>query len=87
MKRALRALGFAGILALAGCGTISNLGDRPKIFGGVREDARSLTQGGPCWSPMGCLDMPFSLALDIVVLPFTAIYELAHPADPDPASP
>ena len=70
---------------MVGCGTISNLGERPRIYGGVREDAKLMETTGPCSSwPAGCMDMPFSLILDTVLLPFTLIYELASPAETTP---
>jgi uncharacterized protein YceK len=78
MRVLLRGLGAAALLALPGCGTIGNLMDRPQIYGGVRYDCSEVARGtGPC-NPgvLMVFDVPFSLALDTVVLPFTAVYEL-----------
>ncbi len=87
MTRAWRSLALASALLLSGCGTILNLGDHPQAMGGVRFDANEMTHGGPCSAaPLFCMDMPFSLALDLALLPFTAIYEIANPKPPPPPS-
>ena len=56
-----------------------NLSDRPQVYGGFRYDVTEVGNGlGPCSGPgpLLCPDVPFSLALDTAILPFTAIYEL-----------
>ena len=68
-----------GLLGLGGCGTIGNLMEKPQIYGGLRYDISEVGRGtGPC-NPgiLMVFDVPFSLALDTVVLPFTVIYEVA----------
>ena len=37
-----------GALALGGCGTIHNLTNDPRIYGGVREDVNEMGDTGPC---------------------------------------
>jgi len=63
---------------LGGCGTIGDLAQHPHVYGGIRDDIRVIGRGtGP--DRCGWLiapDLPFSLVLDTVVLPSTAIYEL-----------
>jgi uncharacterized protein YceK len=76
-----------GILLLAGCGTIGNLVNDPRIYGGTRYDAQEAGNWGPCGSGIiAVFDFPFSVALDTAVLPFTLIYELLK-SDPPPPPP
>jgi len=85
MNRLLRTGSLIGLLLLGGCGTIGNLANDPRIYGGVRYDVGELGNTGPCSSGIvACFDLPFSVALDTAVLPFTLIYELLRPA-PEPA--
>ncbi|MBX3468957.1 MAG: hypothetical protein KF878_18965 [Planctomycetes bacterium] len=80
MKKLLAAVLLTAVVGLSGCGTIFQ-GTQPKgpaIFGGVRQD---LAQFSHEQSHLGdmifyCLDMPFSLAGDAVLLLFSAINEL-----------
>ena len=46
MSRLARKLWLLGALAAGGCGTIGNLTDRGKIYGGVRLDAKQVCQTG-----------------------------------------
>ena len=62
------------LLVFGGCGTIEDLHQGPRIYGGVRQDVEWL--GGQCMAGVGFLDFPFSLVLDTVLLPFTAVYSL-----------
>ncbi len=73
-----RTLGLLGCLLLGGCGTIINLSEEPEIYGGVRFDVTEIGKGtGPCnVGVLMCPDVPFSVALDTVVLPFTVVYSL-----------
>lgn len=76
--RTVRVLLLALGVVLGGCGTIGNLSDDPKIYGGLRNDIEEVGRPtGPC-NPgflMAC-DVPFSFVLDTVLLPFTVLYEL-----------
>jgi uncharacterized protein YceK len=85
--------GFLLVAALctSGCGTIGDLiGDRPwvlgssgpHVLGGVRIDIHDI--GHPSWFAVFhpwiyILDLPFSLAVDGVLLPFTLVYQIVSP--------
>ncbi len=59
---------------LAGCGTLVNtFGDEPrnKIYVGVRVDLDAFGHGG-------FLDLPFSLVLDTILLPYTIPRTIAN---------
>jgi uncharacterized protein YceK len=68
----------AAVLLASGCGTVGNFNPgyrepggppSPKVFGGVREDVRSLQEvERPLWV---LADLPFSLAGDVFTLPWT----------------
>ncbi len=74
---------FAVVLLTAGCGTIASLTgpDDPKLIGGVRYDLRYLDFHGPAlgicggWLPL-VLDLPFSFAFDLLLLPVTLPWEI-----------
>jgi uncharacterized protein YceK len=89
MKYGMSTLALVTALALGGCGTIGSLTDHPRVMGGVRNDLDELThEPGPCrpgW--LMIVDLPFSLALDLVFLPFTVIYEIAEPGPPPSGPP
>ena len=77
-----------GALALGGCGTIHNLTNDPRIYGGVREDVNEMGDTGPCSVGFVLVfDLPFSLVLDTACLPFTLVYELVRPEAPAPREP
>ena len=88
MNRRLRAaagltlLAFA--LASAGCGTINDMTmkDGQRIFGGTRADASNISQpssSSPDLQRLFCiLDFPFSLVLDLALLPVTVIVGLVR---------
>jgi uncharacterized protein YceK len=87
MNKLLRAGSLLGVLWLAGCGTIGNLANDPRIYGGARYDVDEMGATGPCSSGIvAVFDLPFSVVLDTAVLPFTLIYELVKP-DPLPPPP
>ena len=74
-----------GVLALssAGCGTISDMTTAKggqRIFGGTRADAGNISHPdsqSPDLQRVFCvLDFPFSLALDLGLLPVTVIIAL-----------
>jgi uncharacterized protein YceK len=76
----------------SGCGTISNLAGGnlfekgPEAFGGIRQNAETMRQGGGhegLVAVFACMDMPFSLALDVVVLPVTLPIELLRETPPE----
>lgn len=78
-----RALTTFLLLALAGCGTVmdasgarwcSDDGPSPHVFGGVRGDWRMLSGDAfqaPILFPLCALDLPLSLAGDLLLLPVT----------------
>ncbi|MCO5171913.1 MAG: hypothetical protein M9894_36905 [Planctomycetes bacterium] len=80
MKKLLAAVLLTAVAGLSGCGTIFQ-GTQPKgpaLFGGIRQD---IAQFSHEQSHLGdkifyCLDIPFSLAGDTVLLLFSAINEL-----------
>ena len=94
----LRLLGLAGLLlGSVGCSTMSDLSGTgnseyflgrvgPNIMGGFRMDITAMRKGeAQMAAPFWILDTPWSLALDIVVLPFTVPYVLL--SDPAPRLP
>ena len=66
--------GFA-LSAVAGCGTVANFKDDPKIYGGVQFDAdmvhavKSDEKMVKSLSAIYALDMPLSLVADTLTLP------------------
>ncbi len=67
------------ISLLAGCGTLANTFEdepRNKIYVGVRVDADAFGHGG-------FLDLPFSLVLDTIFLPYTIPRTIANYAAED----
>ena len=70
------------ILALStgGCGTLVSSAQRwpqPDFFGGVRFDARIMSEPGPGEYPaFGLFDMPLSLVLDVGFLPFNLLFQI-----------
>ncbi len=101
MRRAC--LSLAAILYLVGCGTTGNLiagrgdGERTLIMGGVRIDALMIVHmfsGDKVhgvdvfWISLLCiLDLPLSLAADLLTLPVTAGMEIfaPRPSEKEPA--
>ena len=84
----MRTLLIAGFLALAGCSSIYDLAggtdDGPQVFGGVRtwpEDVAE-TFGGHDGCAVfiapfeGLIDLPCSLAGDVLLLPVTLVFEI-----------
>ncbi len=89
----VRGLGLSAALAclLGGCGTIFDAGTKgPRIYGGVRTDVETIGGGDPGShldaTPIlriaSALDLPFSLAADTLILPYTIFNELT--SDPAP---
>ena len=77
MKALLRAGALAAVLLVGGCGSLCNLAEKPQVFGGVRWDIND----GRVFECCSCndliyLDLPFSLAFDLLFLPLTALYEI-----------
>lgn len=76
--RSALAVACVAILFASGCGTVGNFNPgyrepgsppSPKVFGGVREDVRSLQEvERPLWV---LADLPFSLVCDVFTLPWT----------------
>lgn len=75
-----------------GCGTIINLGGGnlfeagPEVYGGLRQDIATLRRGGahePFSPLLSCMDVPFSLALDTIVLPVTIPIDLLRDSSPE----
>jgi hypothetical protein len=79
MRACIGVMAAAAALGLTGCGTMINLGaqkcpiyEHPRIFGGVRIDAvHVLPELVPLGFLCALLDFPFSLAFDILTLPWT----------------
>ena len=77
MKKAL----FLAVLTLlvSGCGTIADISTDQKIYGGIQKDVNLiknpyLPKSEEYFFPLvllGILDVPFSFALDTVLLPVT----------------
>lgn len=96
-----RGLLLAGVLALsAGCGTIITFSDgfeetsstvSPKPFGGTRLDARGVSVfwsepfPWPLVSIAFALDLPLSVAADLVTLPVTIPLHLTRPKGTPPS--
>lgn len=89
-----RIVGVLLLLSLAGCSTISDTigaplaeeflpGTGPHVMGGVRIDIAVLsaerTGDKGMLDFLHVIDFPFSLGLDLVFLPFTAVYALLSP--------
>ena len=83
MKPGVLAL-LLSLSLLGGCSTISNVSGKgflwgPAAFGGTRENVNILENFSGCkgiYKIFACPDLPFSLALDLVLLPFTLPYEI-----------
>ena len=83
MKKTVVALLLSTSL-LGGCFTISNVTGKgnlwgPAAFGGTRENINIFENYKGCDGGIGVIaffDLPFSLALDILLLPFTLPYEI-----------
>ena len=74
MNNLLRRGSLLAILLLGGCGTIGNLSNDPSIYGGTRYDVDEVGNPGPCsMGIVAVFDLPFSVALDTAVLPFTPV--------------
>ena len=53
-------------------------GGRVRVFGGVRYDCEVMAEGRAGWLlVLYFFDLPFSLAIDTVILPFTIPYNLS----------
>ncbi len=69
------------LLLLGGCGSIADMAEEQRIYGGIQADARLIgepylpkTQPPEYSFPLvifGLLDMPLSFAVDTVLLPVT----------------
>lgn len=79
------------VCLLGGCGTIFDAGTTgPRIYGGLRTDVETIRGGAPGShleaTPLlrvaSALDLPFSLAADTLILPYTIFNELT--SDPSP---
>lgn len=84
------------VLALSGCGTLSDLfgddrrrdkgehlsrvrGGRVRIYGGIRFDLEILGEAKAGWMlAFYAIDLPISLTLDTLLLPFTIPYNLSR---------
>jgi len=86
--KSLRLAGILGLLMLAGCSTIADtvspsnsepyIGRGPNVMGGLRMDIAHLGDPGrqAYSTPVYIIDLPFSFALDVALLPFTLVYSL-----------
>jgi len=88
-----RIAGILLLLSLAGCSTISDTfvggyweylhSPGPHVMGGIRTDIAVLSAERSGDKGMldflHVIDFPFSLGLDLVFLPFTAVYALLSP--------
>jgi uncharacterized protein YceK len=82
---------LGGHFTLTGCGTIADMSNHQKIFGGTQYIGERLGEPavlGPCSScgPCWLLDLPLTLAADAVCLPVTATLAIirASKEEPDP---
>ena len=72
---------FVGLIVLtvsqSGCATVVRLSEwpsRPQVYGGTRGDIQLIRDPPPGWEflvPVACVDLPFSLVADTIVLPST----------------
>ena len=69
----MKAVAALALLALGGCGSIANLAEGPRIYGGLRKDVEWFDS--PCTAGLGFLDFPLSAALDTALLPVTVVCE------------
>jgi uncharacterized protein YceK len=82
MKQQMRISPMLFTLALAGCATIGTLGEpetHNKVYSGTIRDIQLECAHGTC------LDLPFSLVADTVVLPATipwSLYNVSHKPSP-----
>lgn len=84
MKKGLALLAF--LTLLGGCGTIADMAENQRIYGGIQADVRLIgepylpkTQPPEYSFPLvifGILDMPLSLVADTVLLPVTVTIAL-----------
>lgn len=74
------------LLLIGGCGSIADIAENQRIYGGIQADARLVgdpylpkTQPPEYFFPLvlfGIFDMPLSFALDTVLLPVTVTIAL-----------
>lgn len=74
-------------LSIGGCGTIVDMTNDQKIYGGTRFDGKCLSEDmnlGPCASlgPLWIIDLPCSLAADTILLPVTIILAITRASSP-----
>jgi uncharacterized protein YceK len=91
MKHTIPSLAALALLLLSGCGTIANLAEGPRVYGGVRTDVRMIGDprlpDGTHSSPIAVLaivDLPLSAALDTALLPITLIFEFHYVPEETP---
>jgi uncharacterized protein YceK len=80
---------LALLLTLTGCGTIADMADHQKIFGGTRYIGERVGEPavfGPCSScgPCWLFDLPLTLAADTVCLPVTATLAIIRASKEEP---
>lgn len=81
-----KSLFLVALLLLGGCGSIADIAENQRIYGGIQADARLIgepylpkTQPPEYFFPLvifGVLDIPLSFALDTVLLPVTVTIAL-----------
>jgi len=81
-----KGLVLSALLLLGGCGSIADISENQRIYGGIQADARLVgepylpkTQPPEYFFPLvifGILDMPLSLCVDTVLLPVTVTIAL-----------
>jgi uncharacterized protein YceK len=86
MKRHIL-LGMGLAVLLGGCGSIADIAENQRIYGGIQADVRLIgdpylpkTSPPEYFFPLvlfGLLDMPLSLVMDTVFLPVTVIIALS----------
>ena len=80
----MRRLGLLALLSLAGCGTIVDMADDQRVYGGTRFVGERVGEGfslGMCGSlgPLWLIDLPLSLAADTILIPVTVTIALTRP--------
>jgi uncharacterized protein YceK len=87
----MKSVAALALLSLAGCGTIADAsggmdapfdGPPPHVFGGVRVDVFMASQTSRTLGWLHYLDIPFSLPLDVVLLPVSIPLSLFYSPDP-----